>query len=225
MTSLLQYFPNLIEYWPEFTKAVSQTLYLMSISAIFGILIGLVLGVAVVVTQKNGLLENLPVYHFLDKITNLFRSIPFVILIPVLMPMTRALVGTAIGIKGAIPPLIIGIIPFVMRQVAMALSDVNPGLIEAAEAMGLTPFGIIIRVYLKESVPLLVRAITITLVSLLGLTAMAGAVGGGGLGDFVIRYGHARHFYDITFASVVLILIMVMSIEALGNFIIKKLTH
>ncbi len=225
MELLQQYLPNLIEYWPEFTKAVIQTLYMMLISGVIGIIIGLILGVLFVVTQKGGLLENRVIYSMLDKFSNLIRSIPFVILITVLMPVVRGLVGTSVGIKGAIPTLIVGITPFVMRQVAMALSDVNAGLIEAAEAMGLTPFGIVVRVYLKESIPLLVRAITITLVSLLGLTAMAGAIGGGGLGDFVIRYGHSRHFYDITYVSVIVILIMVISIEAVGNFIIKKLTH
>lgn len=220
-----KYLPNLLQYQSEFLKAISQTFTMMFVSGIFGILFGLILGITIVVTQKNGLLENLKVYHFLDKFTNIFRSIPFIILIPVLMPLTRLISGTAIGIKGAFLPLIIGVIPFFMRQVIMALSDVNPGLIEAAEAMGLSPLGIIIRVYLKESMPSLIRAISITLISLLGLTAMAGSIGGGGLGDFVIRYGHARYFYDITFVSVVLILLIVILIEGLSNLLIKKITH
>lgn len=220
-----KYLPNLMQYQSEFLKAISQTFTMMFVSGFFGIIFGLILGITIVVTQKNGLLENLKVYHFLDKFTNIFRSIPFIILIPVLMPLTRLISGTAIGIKGAFVPLIIGVIPFFMRQVIMALSDVNPGLIEAAEAMGLSPLGIIIRVYLKESMPSLIRAISITLISLLGLTAMAGSIGGGGLGDFVIRYGHARYFYDITFVSVVLILLIVILIEGLSNLLIKKITH
>ncbi|NLW14780.1 MAG: ABC transporter permease [Erysipelothrix sp.] len=225
MTFIDSTFPNLIIYWNEFLKAISQTVYMMFISGFFGILFGLILGIAIVVTKKDGLLENGKVYHFLDKFTNLFRSIPFVILIPVLMPLTRAIMGTAIGVKGALLPLVIGVIPFFMRQVAMALGDVNPGLIEAATAMGLTPIGIIIRVYLKESLPSLIRAISITLISLLGLSTMAGSIGGGGIGDFVIRYGHARYFYDITFVSVILILLMVSLIEAFGNLLIKKVSH
>ena len=165
------------------------------------------------------------VYHILDKLVNVFRSIPFIILMAVLMPITRAIVGTAIGVKGAIFPLVLGVIPFFMRQVVMALSDIDKGLVEAAKAMGLSPIGIIIRVYLKESIPALIRAISITLVSLLGLTTMAGSIGGGGLGDFVIRYGFNRYFYDITFVSVITILIIVSTIEGLANILIKRFTH
>ena len=225
MVFISKYLPNLVVYWPEFLKAISQTLKMMFVSGLFGLLIGLILGVTIVVTQKDGLMENLKIYHFLDKITNIIRSIPFIIFIPLLFPLTRIISGTTVGIKETYFPLVIGVIPFFMRQVAMALSDVNPGLIEAAEAMGLSPLGIILRVYIKESLPLLIRAISITLISLLGLTAMAGSIGGGGLGDFVIRYGHARYFYDITFVSVLLILLMVSLIEFTSNLIIKKITH
>ncbi len=217
--------PHLITYWDEFIVAIYQTLYMMLLSGLFGILFGLVLGIIVVVTKKGGLLENAFVYHILDKLVNVFRSIPFIILMAVLMPITRAIVGTAIGVKGAIFPLVLGVIPFFMRQVVMALSDIDKGLVEAAKAMGLSPIGIIIRVYLKESIPALIRAISITLVSLLGLTTMAGSIGGGGLGDFVIRYGFNRYFYDITFVSVITILIIVSTIEGLANILIKRFTH
>lgn len=217
--------PNLMTYWDEFLMAIYQTLYMMVVSGFFGIMIGLVLGILVLTTQKDGLLENAFVYHILDKLVNLFRSIPFIIVIPLLKPITRLISGTSIGIEGAIFPLIVGVIPFFMRQVVMALSDVDAGLIEAAKAMGLSPIGIIIRVYLKESIPALIRAISITLVSLLGLTAMAGSIGGGGLGDFVIRYGHNRYFYDITIVSVIVILLLVTFIEGLANFLIKRFSH
>ena len=219
------YLPNLMIYQQEFIKSIIQTLQLVSVSAVFSLSIGLVCGVLLVVCRKGGILEQPFLFRFLDVITNLIRSIPFVILIPVLMPFTRLIIGTSVGTKGAYVPLVVGCVPFFMRQVDLALSDVNPGLIEAAQSMGLSPFEIITRVYIKESVPLLIRAVTITLVSLIGLSAMAGAIGGGGLGDFVIRYGHNRFMHDITYVSVILILIMVTLIELIGHYFIKKTTH
>jgi len=134
-------------------------------------------------------------------------------------------VGTFIGVKGAVFPLVVGCTPFFIRQVDMALSDIDNGLIEAAQSMGISPVGIIFRVYLKESIPALARSTTITAISLLGLTAMGGAVGGGGLGSFVIRYGHNRFYQDITYVSVVVILILVSIIQFIGNLIIKKTSH
>ncbi|QIK69484.1 ABC transporter permease [Erysipelothrix sp. HDW6C] len=220
-----QYLPNLMTYKEEFIKAILQTLEMVLKSGVLSLICGLILGITLVVTRKDGLLENRFVYHILDKVTNLFRSIPFVILITTILPLTRLIVGTSIGVKGAIFPLVIGCTPFFMRQVDMALSDTDAGLIEAAQAMGLSPTKIILRVYLRESIPALVRSITITLISLVGLTAMAGIVGGGGLGDFVTRYGHARYYYDITIVSVIVILLMVTFIQAIGNIIIRKTTH
>lgn len=154
--------------------------------------------------------SNTVVYSILDKIINLFRSIPFIILLATLIPLTRAVVGTAIGTKGAILPLVFGTVPFFSRQVETALSEVDAGLVEAAAAMGTSPAGIIFRVYLKESIPSLVRVTTITLISLIGLTAMAGAIGGGGLGDFAIRYGHQRNQIDVTLVTVVILIFIVM---------------
>ncbi|NLY45667.1 MAG: ABC transporter permease [Tissierella sp.] len=226
MHSLMtQYTPNLLDYWPEFIKSIGETLQMLFLSGIYSFVIGLFLGTVMVVTRKGNILENVYIYRIIDSLVNLFRSIPFVILITALIPVTKLVVGTFIGVKGAIFPLIIGCTPFFIRQVDMALSDIDPGLIEAAQSMGLSPLGIIFRVYLKESIPGLARSTTITTVSLLGLTAMGGAVGGGGLGSFVIRYGHNRYYQDITYVSVIVILIFVTIIQFIGNIIIKKTSH
>ena len=183
---------------------------------------GLVLGITLVVTKKNGLYENPKLHQILGFMINLFRSIPFIILLTWVMPVSRLMMGTAIDLKGAIVPLILGTIPFFSRQVESALSAVPYGLVEAAKAMGDSGPAIIFRVYLKESIPLLARAVTITLVSLLGLTAMAGAVGSGGLGDFAIRYGHDRNMQDITWLVVAVIVLMVSLIELTGQIVIRR---
>lgn len=220
-----QYTPNLVVYFDDFIVSIQETLVMLFGSGIFTFIIGLFLGTLLVVTREGNILENKVVYRFIDGITNIFRSIPFVILITALIPITSIVMGTFIGVKGAIFPLIVGSTPFFIRQVDAALSDIDPGLIEAAQAMGLSPVEIIFRVYLRESIPALTHSTTITTVSLLGLTAMGGAVGGGGIGSFVIRYGHNRYYTDITYVSVVVILIFVLVIQSLGNYIIKKTTH
>lgn len=219
------YIPNLIDYSDEFIKSIGETLQMLFVSGIYSFIAGLFLGTLLVVTRKGNILDNPFIHRILDSIVNLFRSIPFVILITALIPLTKIIVGTFIGVKGAIFPLVVGCTPFFIRQVDMALSDIDKGLIEAAQSMGLSPLGIIFRVYLKESIPALARSTTITVISLLGLTAMGGAVGGGGLGSFVIRYGHNRFYYDITYISIIVILIIVSIIQFIGNFIIKKTSH
>ncbi len=220
-----QYTPNLLTYWDDFVVSIIETLQMLFGSGIFTFIIGLFLGTLLVVTREGNILENKTIHRTIDFITNIFRSIPFVILITVLIPITSIVMGTFIGVRGAIFPLIVGSIPFFIRQVDAALSDIDNGLIEAAQAMGLSPIEIIFRVYLRESIPALARSTTITIISLLGLTAMGGAVGGGGIGSFVIRYGHNRYMTDITNVSVVVILLFVLVIELIGNIIIKKTTH
>ncbi|MBP1924329.1 D-methionine transport system permease protein [Sedimentibacter acidaminivorans] len=226
MLDLLEkYTPNLLDYSDEFVKSISETLQMLFLSGTYSFIVGLFLGTLLVVTRKGNILENRAVHRILDGVVNLFRSIPFVILITALIPLTKLIVGTFIGVKGTIFPLVVGCTPFFIRQVDMALSDIDNGLIEAAQSMGLSPLGIIFRVYLKESIPALARSTTITTISLLGLTAMGGAVGGGGLGSFVIRYGHNRFYQDITYVSVIVILIFVTIIQFIGNIIIKKTSH
>ncbi len=222
---LRTWLPHLMDYSDEFWKSIEETLQMLLLSGLFSFAAGLILGIALVVTREGNILENKVIHQIIDKAVNLFRSIPFVILITALIPLTKLIVGTFIGVKGAIFPLVVGCTPFFIRQVDMALTDIDNGLIEAAQSMGISPMGIIFRVYLKESIPALARSTTITAISLLGLTAMGGAVGGGGLGSFVIRYGHNRFYQDITYVSVVVILILVSIIQFIGNVIIKKTSH
>lgn len=220
-----QYTPNLFYYLDEFVVSIKETLIMLFASGILSFIFGIILGTILVVTREGNILENKFINNILATIVNVFRSIPFVILITLLIPLTRIIMGTFIGVKGAIFPLVMGCVPFFTRQVDLALSSVDKGVVEAAQSMGLSPLEIIFRVYLRESIPDIARATTITAISLLGLTAMGGAVGGGGLGAFVIRYGHNRHFTDITYVSVILILIFVTIIQFTGNRVIKKTTH
>jgi D-methionine transport system permease protein len=226
MQELIERFlPNLSGKIPEFLKAIRDTLVMVGISGIFVFILGLILGLLIVTTKEGRILENRIVYQVLDKVINALRSIPFVILLTLLLPVTRALVGTAIGVKGAIIPLICGTVPFYSRQVESALEEINDGVVEAAQSMGLSPIGIICRIYLKEGVPALARATTITAINLLGLTAMAGVVGAGGLGDFAIRYGHNRFMEDITWVTVIVLILLVCIFQLIGNFIVRKNTH
>jgi D-methionine transport system permease protein len=217
--------PNVIAKLPKLWDSTLETLEMTGISSIFIFIIGMILGILLIVTKDGGLLQNKAVYQILDKIINLFRSIPFIILLFCLLPLSRLITGTAIGVVGAIVPLVFGTAPFFSRQVESALSGVNPGLVEAAQSMGCSKPEIIFRVYLKESIPALARAVTITLINLIGLTAMAGAVGAGGLGNFAYVQGQQRNMIDIIYATVVVLVIIVTIIQAIGNFIAKKSEH
>ena len=218
-------FPNLVDKLPEFYDSFVQTLFMTGFSGIISLVLGLFIGITLTVTKKGGILENAVLSSVLDKTVNIFRTIPFIILLALLIPLTRMIAGTAIGTKGAIVPLIFGTVPFFARQVETALAELDKGLIEAALSMGSSPIEIIRRVYLKESLPGLIRAVTITAISLIGLTAMAGAVGGGGLGDFAIRYGHQRNQTDVTLATVIVLILLVSFLQSLSNWIISKISH
>jgi D-methionine transport system permease protein len=217
--------PNVIGKYPELLKCLNETLVMMGVSGGISFAIGLFLAVILRVTSKGDILENVPLWTALDKVINFFRSVPFIILLALLIPVTRAIAGTAIGVKGAVVPLIFGTTPFFSRQMEAALAEIDRGAIEAAQSIGTSPAGIIFRVYLKESVPGIIRGITITFISLVGLTAMAGAVGGGGLGDFAIRYGYQRYQTDITVVTVIILVLIVTLIQALGAFLSKKAAH
>lgn len=218
-------FPNLERCGAQFVKAIGETLQMVGISGFVAFFFGIFFGVILIVTKKQGIMENALVYNLIDKAINIIRSIPFIILIVLLFPFSRLLVGTAIGVKGAIVPLIIGTVPFFARQIETAIAEVDKGLIEAAQSMGSSPVEIIFRVYLKESIPSIARVTMVTAVNLVGLTAMAGAVGAGGLGDFAIRYGHQMKLTDLTILTVIVILIIISIIQMIGNFIIKKTSH
>ncbi len=209
----------------ELFKCFQQTLQMVAVSSIFFFIFGMFFGMILEVTKRGGIMQHVLVYRLLDKAIDVIRSIPFIILMVLLIPVSRAIVGTGIGVKGAYVALICGTVPFFARQVETVLSDTDRGLIEASEAMGFSPMEIIFKVYLKESIPGITRVTMITLVNLVGLTAMAGAIGAGGLGDFAIRYGYQMRKTDMTLLTVLIILGIVSVIQVVGNIIIKKTTH
>ena len=211
--------PNVMAKLPDFYAAIGDTLLMVVWSGAISFVLGLALGVLLTVTKPGGILENKVVYQIVDKLVSLFRSIPFIIL------LTCVVMGTALYVRGAIVPLVFGAVPFFTRQVEGALAELDGGLIEAALSMGSTPLEIIFRVYLKESVAAIARGTTITAISLLNLTAMAGVVGAGGLGDFAIRYGHDRNMVDITNVTVLVLVIIVCIMEFVGGQVVRKNTH
>lgn len=217
--------PNVMARLPDFFKAIGDTLVMVGWSGIIAFVFGLFFGIVVTVTRPGGILENKILYQILDKLINFFRAIPFIILLTWVIPLSRAIMGTAINVKGAIVPLVLGTVPFFSRQVESALAQTDKGLIEAALSMGSSPLEIIFRIYLKESIAPIARATTITAISLVGLTAMAGAVGSGGLGDFAIRYGHDRNMMDVTWVTVITVFLLVSIIQLIGNWIVRKNKH
>ncbi len=219
------YFGNVMAKLPDFYGSILDTLRMTGRAGAIAFVGGLFLGVVLTVTKEGGILQAKALYQVLDKIINFFRSIPFIILLAALIPLTRLISGTAIGVEGAIVPLVCGTIPFFARQIESALAEMDPGLVEAALSMGSSPVEIIFRVYLKECIPGIVRAVTITAISLIGLTAMAGAVGAGGLGDFAIRFGYQRNQTDVTLASILVLAGLVSVIQLAGNMTAKKHTH
>lgn len=221
---LVSIIPNVMVRLPEFYQAIIDTIVMTVWSGVISFLLGLIFGIVLVVTKPGGILQNAPLYQFTDKVTNIFRSIPFIVLLTAVMPLSRLIMGTAIGVEGAIVPLVFGCTPFFTRQVESALSQVDPGLVEAAQAMGKSAPDIIWNVYLKESIAPLARATTITTISLIGLTAMAGAVGAGGLGNFAIQYGHDRNMLDVTWVTVLVLILMVSIVQIIGNRIARKNT-
>lgn len=226
MAELLnQWIPNVMVRTDVLWESFVDTFVMVGWSGAISFVVGLILGVALIVTRPGNIMENHILYQMIDKVINFFRSIPFIILLCGLVPLSRIIMGTGIGVRGAIVPLVFGCAPFFTRQMETALADVSPGLIEAARSMGLKNREIIVRVYLKESVAGIARGVTITIISLIGLTAMAGAVGAGGLGNFAIMYGHDRNMPDVTYTTVVILVVIVTVIQVLGNYIAKKNTH
>ena len=217
--------PNVVERFPTFLQAIWDTIIMVIWSGSIAFGLGMLFGVMLTVTKPGGIMENKVVYQILDKVINFFRSIPFVILLTWLIPISRAIMGTAINIEGAIIPLIVGTVPFLSRQIESALAETDKGMIEAATSMGISKMGIIFRVYLREGIAAIARGTTITMISLVGLTAMAGAVGSGGPGDFAIRYGHDRNMMDVTWVTVIAVFILVSIIQVIGNIVVKKNKH
>ncbi|WP_418963789.1 methionine ABC transporter permease [Cetobacterium sp.] len=223
--NLYSYFENVIKYQDEMVRAMGETLIMVAIAGTISTLIGTIMGIVLVITRKGGILENNLINSILGKIINIFRSIPFVILLAALIPVTRFFMGTTIGLKGAIVPLIFGSAPFVARQIESALLSVDSGVIEAAYAMGSSPFEIIYRVLLREALPEIIYALIITTVSLIGFSAVAGTVGGGGLGDFAIRYGYQHFKTDIMVITIIILVTLITFIQWSGEKILKKIKH
>ncbi len=196
-----------------------------AITAIIAGILGMAIGIGLIVTQPGGILENRIVYNILDKFVNLFRSIPFVILLAIIAPVTRIIVGTAIGTTAAIVPLVIGSAPFYARQIQNALAEVDHGVIEAAESVGSGPIAIIFRVYLKEGLADIIRSSVLTLISLIDLTAMAGAIGGGGLGNLAVNIGYNRFQTDVIFLAMLIILVIVFIIQLVGDWLARRVDH
>ena len=207
--------------WP----ALWETLYMVAGSVFFGHLFGIPLGVLVVVTSPGHILPNRLVHRVAGVIVNIGRSIPFIILMVAIIPFTRWVVGTSIGTTAAIVPLSVAAVPYVARLVETALHEVDMGVIEAAQSMGATPWQVIYKVLLPESLPSLVLGVTITTISLVSHSAMAGAIGAGGLGDLAIRFGYLRFRGDVMLYTVVVLVVLVQVIQMLGNFIARRVDH
>ncbi|EJL6600734.1 methionine ABC transporter permease [Vibrio cholerae] len=205
--------------------ATWQTLYMVAIAGAVGFALGIPLGVILHTTKKEGLLENLPLNRALGAVVNIGRSVPFLVLMVAIIPVTKLIVGTFIGTTAAIVPLTIGAIPFVARLIESALLEVPTGLVEAAQSMGATPLQIIRKVLLPEALPTILNSVTITLVTLVSYSAMAGTVGGGGLGDVAIRYGFHRYDITIMAVTVVMLILLVQIIQSIGDALVRRVDH
>lgn len=225
MTFIHGIFPNLDRASDQLMRSLVQTLQMVFGSGIISFVLGIFFGVCLVVMRRGGIMQNLVLYTILEKTINIIRSVPFLILIILLIPLSRMIMGTSIGVAGAIVPLVIGTVPFYSRQVETAVSEVDDGLVEASIAMGMSPLQIIWRVYLRESIPALARVTQITAINLINLATLAGAVGAGGLGDFAIRFGHQHNMRDLMWLTIAIILIMVSIVQGLGNVVIKRTTR
>ncbi|MGG7178203.1 methionine ABC transporter permease [Clostridium paraputrificum] len=206
----------------QIVKAIVETLQMLSFSLIIGSIIGIPLGVALVITRKDGIIKNRFIFTILSNVINIVRSVPFIILLVAIVPFTRLVVGTSIGTSAAIVPLIVYISPYIARLVENSLLEVDEGIIEAAEAMGATPLEIIRYFLLPEALGSLILTITTAAIGLIGATAMAGTIGGGGIGDLAISYGYQRFDTPVIVVTVVILVIFVQGIQWLGNILARK---
>ncbi|KTR61118.1 methionine ABC transporter permease [Exiguobacterium indicum] len=210
---------NYSDIWTAFL----QTMTMVSVSLLFSTLIGLPLGILLVVTRKGALLENVPLFTFFNSIVNIFRSIPFIILLVAIIPLTRLIVQTSIGTEAAIVPLVFYAAPYIARLIESSLLEVDKGVLEAAEAMGATPFQTIFRFLLPEALGSLILNLTIATIGLIGASAMAGAIGGGGLGDLAITYGYQRFDTKVMIITVGILVILVQGLQTTGNIVARKI--
>ncbi|MDY6084686.1 MAG: methionine ABC transporter permease [Dialister sp.] len=203
-------------------KSLAETLYMLAVSAILAAAIGIPLGILLVTTEKGNILACPLLNKPLAFIVNTIRSIPFIILMVAIIPFTRLVAGTSIGTTAAIVPLTIAAIPYTARMVETSIRELPSGLIEAAESMGASPFQIIKKVMIPEALPSIIESMTVVIVSLIGSSAMAGTIGGGGLGDLAIRYGYQRFQADVMLATIVVLVILVQAIQFFGNYLSRK---
>lgn len=211
--------------WAEIGQATLDTLAMLGGSMLLTVILGLPLGVILFLTGKGQMLENRLANGVLSLLVNILRSVPFVILLIVMIPLTVVLVGTSLGVAGAIPPLVAGAAPFFARLVETALREVDKGVIEASFAMGAKRRQVVLGALLPEALPGLVAAATVTAVALVSYTAMAGVVGAGGLGDLAIRFGYQRFQTDVMVVTVVLMLVLVQVLQMIGDAVVRKVSH
>ncbi|NLL29886.1 MAG: ABC transporter permease [Clostridiales bacterium] len=204
--------------------AIYDTLVMVFFSTLFAVILGSILGIILVLTSPKGLKENKLVYQILDTIINVLRSFPFIILMVVIIPLTKAIVGRSTGTEAAIVPLTVAAAPFVARIIESSLKEVDEGVIEAAKSFGASNTQIVFKVMIKEAVPSIISGLTLTVINIIGYSAMAGSIGGGGLGDVAIRYGYQRYETEIMIVTVILLIIIVQALQSLGNHLYKKLS-
>ncbi|MDZ7818170.1 MAG: methionine ABC transporter permease [Aliarcobacter sp.] len=202
-------------------NALGETIYMSFVSTLFAVVIGFFLAIILTLTSKDGLKENLKVYATLDVVINTLRSFPFIILMIILFPVTKFLIGKSIGTTAAIIPLTIGAAPFIARLIESAFKEVDFGVIQAAKSFGASDFQIIFKIMLVEALPSIISAITLTLITVIGFSAMAGAVGGGGLGDVAIKYGYYRFQTETMIYTVLILIALVQVVQSLGDYLYK----
>ena len=206
-------------------EGFNKTITMVFFSTLFSVILGFIPAIALIVTAPKGLKPNKGVYNTLDTIINILRGFPFLILMVAIMPLTKLIVGKSIGTTAAIVPLTIAAAPFVARIIESALKEVDPGVIEAAKSFGASNTQIIFRVMLKEAVPSIISGLTLTIIIIIGYSAMAGTVGAGGLGDLAVRYGYQRYQTDVMIVTVIILVIIVQVLQSLGNYLYKKLSQ
>ncbi|WNC15317.1 methionine ABC transporter permease [Brevibacillus brevis] len=211
--------------WSEIADGTVATLTMLGFSTLFAVLIGLPIGIILFLTSRGQLLENRVFYGIASVVVNILRSVPFIILMILLIPVTKLIVGTSLGVLGAIPPLVIGAAPFFARLVETSLREIDRGVIEAAQSMGASNWQIVWNVLLPEARAGLIAAITITTVTLVSYTAMSGVIGGGGLGDLAIRYGYQRFQTDVMIVTVVILLVLVQILQSFGDRLVLKFSR
>lgn len=211
--------------WPEIGRATRDTLLMLGGSLVLTIILGVPLGVLLYLSGKGRLAANPVLNAVLSFVVNVLRSVPFIILLIVMLPVTVLLVGTSLGVAGAIPPLVVGAAPFYARLVETALREVDKGVVEATQAMGGSTFQIVTRALLPEALPGVIAGATVTAIALVSYTAMAGVVGAGGLGDLAVRFGYQRFQTDVMVVTVVLLLILVQILQMIGDRLVASVSH